>query len=194
MVARGRDLTGEWLALLGLAAWGLLLVAGGGPVGPALAAFGLGVLAAVGLATAYHRAAGLLRARRFRSVERDALLVAADEVRTLAPGLALSLEAIGAPDGTPGRCSLGQTARALRREGVTLVVEHDREVDVPYLAVALEGLIGRGDAEILVRRDCVEVRGGAPAPLAIAVARAVAQRAGGELLVCGETRTILTLR
>jgi hypothetical protein len=126
--------------------------------------------------------------RRSRRVQRDAMIAAVDAV----------LDAIGARADAPGRCSVAQTARGLRRDGVHLSVEHDRTVDVPYLDVALGGLIesAGGKVDVRVRDACVEVRGDGDGfdPLALAIARAVARRAGGELLVCEGTRAILTLR
>lgn len=58
-----REVPSTWLAAGGVVALGLLLIAGGGPLRPALTTFGVGLLAALGLAW-LHGAAARYRTRR----------------------------------------------------------------------------------------------------------------------------------
>jgi uncharacterized membrane protein len=58
-----REVPAPWVAAAAVVALGLLLFAGGGPLRPALATFGLGALAALAL-TWLHGAAARHRARR----------------------------------------------------------------------------------------------------------------------------------
>ena len=203
-----REVPAPWLAAGAVVALGLLLIAGGGPLRPSLATFGLGLLAALGL-TWLHGAAARWRARRRAEVAHAAVmregmarLQAQPDADLLA---ALSALAGAEPPGPPR--SLAASARSAaadvrtdagaRDVRVVVAVEQDTPVRAAGLEPALRGLLRhavsaspRGSTiTAAIRRGRVELRDAAASadPFAADLARALAHRAGGELHIFART-------
>jgi hypothetical protein len=180
---------GAFLAAALLAALGLLLIAGGGPLGPALATFALGVLAVA--------AAAFVRATFLRYRRRGAMQAAERVALDAAAALPDAPPVLRALTGELEPVSLGAVARTVAaRTGARLVVERDAQVRAAELEAALVALVGAadGDPSLAVRGTRVELRGdvseeGLPA----AFARVVAQRGGGDLHVL-DGLAVLTFR
>jgi hypothetical protein len=205
-----REVPAPWLAAVAVVALGLLLIAGGGPLRPALGTFGLGALAAIAL-TWLHGALARHRARRRAEAAHAAVLregvarlrgssptIDADELLAALAALTGS-----EPPGPPR--SLAALARsaaaAVRAEdgdvALVVAVEQDTPVCAAGLEPALRGLLRHAAGSsppgstltAAIRRGRIELRDCAPAgdPFAADLARAVARRAGGELHVFART-------
>jgi hypothetical protein len=161
-----REVPSTWLAGGGVVALGLLLIAGGGPLRPALATFGLGTLAALGLAWLHGAAARHLARRRAEAadtaVKRECVVRLRDAADTPPGGAAPSVSVrtsellaalaalVGAdPPGGPG--SLAALTRgavaSVRPEAdgrdvqLIVAVGEDTAVDAPGLDPALRALL-----------------------------------------------------
>jgi hypothetical protein len=207
-----REVPSTWLAGGALVALGLLLIAGGGPLRPALATFGIGVVAAVGLAW-LHGASARYRGRRraeaaYTAVMREGiarLRAAPEPLSGEAGDLLAGLAALAGaePSGAP------RSLAALTREAAAAVrpvadggdvrlivaVGEDTAVSGGGLEPALRGLLRRATnasppgstVTAAIRSGRVEIRDDAPPesgdPFAAELAQAVANRAGGDLHV-----------
>ena len=203
-----REVPAPWLAAGAVVALGLLLIAGGGPLRPALATFGLGLLVALAL-TWLHGAAARWRARRRAEVAHAAVMREGMARLRAEPDddLLAALAALGGaePPGPPQ--SLAATARSAvadvraaagaRDVRVVVAVEQDTPVHAAGVGPALRALLRhavsgspRGSTvTAAIRRGRVELRDAAPPadPFAADLARALAHRAGGELHVFART-------
>jgi signal transduction histidine kinase len=203
---RPRELPDALPAAAALVAFGLLLVAGGGPLRPALATFALataGVLAALWLRGAV---AGNRARRRAEAVHAAVVAEAVGRLRAdlqdhRAGDLAAALEALVGGAAAPGsvaavaRAAAAATRSEARDVPVIVSVAEDMTVAAPGLDQALGGLLRRAVAAapagstvtVAVGGGRVEVRDeGAPGgadPFAVDLARALARRAGGDLHV-----------
>ena len=181
----GADAPIGWLAAGGVVALGLLLIAGDGPLRPALATFGLGILLAVGLTWGY--GAAQRRLARRRAAAGDAVVVR-EAIARLRRGLeagdgaelhelAASLDAIaGTADPGPPQslAALARAAAAAVRRGadardvrVVVAVADDTSVRGPGLELALAALLRRAIASApagstVTRRDPARPRGDPP--------------------------------
>lgn len=203
----------SWLAAAAVVVLGLLLIAGGGPLRPALATFGMGALAAL-ILTWLHGAAARWRARRraelaHAAVMREGLARLRDAVADdLDPAdLLAALAALSGADALAAPRSLAAAARAAaaaaradadaRDVRLLVAVDRDTPVRVAGLEPALRGLLRRAAAgsprgstvTAAVRRGRIELRdAAAPADcFAADLARAIANRAGGDLHVFART-------
>jgi signal transduction histidine kinase len=188
-----REVPSTWLAAGGVVALGLLLIAGGGPLRPALATFGIGVVAALALAW-FHGAAARYRARR-RAEAADAavlrecvarLRAAADggagaQVSVRTSELLAALAALVGADQPRASASLAALSRgaaaAVRPEAddrdvrLIVAVGQDTTVDGAGLDPALRGLLRSAAAAsppgstvtVSLRSGRVEIRDDAPA-------------------------------
>jgi len=185
-----REIPVTWLSGAGLVALGVLLIAGDGPLEPALATFALGLVAALAL-TWLHGATSRYRVRRRAEAEHAIVLhegiarlrrgLAADrpdaaELHELAAALAA---VAGAPEPGPARSLAGlvRAAAALARpvaeaRDVRLIVAVDDDAPVrgSGLELALGGLLRRAaqtappgtDVIAAIRSGRVEIRDAAP--------------------------------
>ena len=219
----GADAPIGWLAAGGVVALGLLLIAGDGPLRPALATFGLGVLVAVGLTWGYGAASRRLARRRAppatpRSCARRSRGSGAGWRRATARSCASSrptLDAIaGTADPGPPRslAALARAAAAAVRPGadardvrVVVAVADDTSVRGAGLELALAALLRRAIASApagstvtaAIRLGRAEIRhAGARLPgddFPSELARAVAHRAGGDIHVLDGAEGTLTV-
>ena len=194
-VRADRSRLGAILGAAVLVTLGLLLLAGSGPLGPALATFAIGVVAVLAVSFAWRLAARHRRRAALQEAARVAIDAAAAE-----PGASPVLRALSIVPTQP--VELGAAARrvvgAARAGGadVSLVVERDARVWASELEPALAALVGSagGSVSVAVRGSRVELRADVPEHgLPAALARVVAQRAGGDLHVLGGL-TVLTFR
>jgi hypothetical protein len=208
-----REVPTTWLAAGAVVALGLLLIAGGGPLRPALATFGIGLVVALTLAWLHGAVARHRARRRAESAHAAVMREGMARLRTAgaeAPDLEASdlLAALAALAGadTPGPPrSLAALARAAAAEarshadarGVRLIVAvgEDTTVRGAGLEPALRGLLMRAattapagsTVTAAIRSGRVEIRDeaapGGGDAFPADLARAVAHRAGGELHV-----------
>jgi hypothetical protein len=203
-----REVPAPWLAAGAVVALGLLLIAGGGPLRPSLATFGIGLLAALGL-TWLHGAAARWRARRRAEVAHAAVMregmsrlrAHPDDDLLAALAALCGAEAPGPPRSlaASARSAVAEIRAAAGARDVRLVVavEQDTPVRVAGLEPALRSLLRHAaDASApgstvtaAIRRGRVELTDAAPPahPFAADLARAIAHRAGGELHVFART-------
>jgi len=219
----GADAPIGWLAAGGVVALGLLLIAGDGPLRPALATFGLGILLAVGLTWGY--GAAQRRLARRRAAAGDAVVVR-EAIARLRRGLeagdgvemhelAATLDAIaGTADPGPPRslAALARGAAAAVRRGadardvrVVVAVADDTSVRGAGLELAVAALLRRAIASApagstvtaAIRLGRAEIRHeGARLPgddFPSELARAVAHRAGGDVHVLDGAEGTLTV-
>jgi len=195
-VRADRSRLGAVLGAAVLVTLGLLLLAGSGPLGPALATFAIGVVLVLLCALAWHGAARRRRRLALQEAARVAIDAAAAEPG--APPVLRALSSTRPSEPVP----LGAAARRVvagAREGgadVSLVIERDARVWASELEPALAALVGaaEGAVSVAVRGARVELRADVPDHgLPAALARVVAQRAGGDLHVLGGL-TVLTFR
>jgi hypothetical protein len=203
-----REVPAPWVAAGAVAVLGLLLIAGGGPLRPALATFGIGVLAALTL-TWLHGAAARWRARRRAEIAHGAVMrEGMRRLRAAQPGgssdelLSVLAALAGAEDPGPPRSLAAATRSAVarvradagaREVQLMVAVDRDTRVRVAGLEPALRGLLRHAASasppgSTVTAAICsgrVELRDAAPPadPFAADLARAIAQRAGGELHV-----------
>jgi hypothetical protein len=186
-------------AVAALAALGLLLVAGGGPLGPALATFAIGVTGVV--AAVWLRGLVVRRRARRRAEASHAALIAGTAARLRdALGdheLVVALDVLTGGYPGPPR-SLAAVAREMggqmRAAGVPVAVAVDDDAKVAGLDTAVRALVRRAAAvapeqsaiAVAVTTGRVEVRDeGATALDGFdgELARALARRAGGDVHV-----------
>jgi hypothetical protein len=182
-----------WPAAAVIAALGLLLLAGGGPIRGALATFALGTAGVIG-AVWLRGAVARHRARRRAEANQAALIAGtASRLRTAVGDheLAVALDVLtGGPLGPPR--SIAATARevaaATRAAGVPVVLAVDDDATVAGLDGAIRALVRRAAAQgavaVAVTTGRVEVRDEGAASVAGydgELARGLARRAGADL-------------
>ena len=151
-----REVPSTWLAAGGVVALGLLLIAGGGPLRPALATFGFGVLAALGLAWLHGAAARHLARRRAEAADAAVLRecvarlrVAADPAWDGAAGEVVSvrtdelLAALAALVGAEASAAPSSLA-ALTRAAAAAVRQDAERRDVRLIVAVGEDSVVRG--------------------------------------------------
>jgi hypothetical protein len=148
---RAHEVPDVWPAAAVVAALGILLLAGGGPLRPALATFAIGTAAVVG-ALWLRGAVARHRARRRAEAAHAALIAAAASRLRDAVGdheLAVALDVLtGGPLG-PARSVAAiarEVAATTRSAGVPVVVAVDHDVRAPGLDGALHALVRRAVA------------------------------------------------
>jgi hypothetical protein len=195
---RPLEVPDSWPAAAVLAALGLLLVAGGGPLRPALATFALGVTGV--LAALWLRGA---LARRRAEAAHDAVVAetAARLQGAVDHPLASALAAlVGRTDDPPRSVAAvaREVAAAARSDDVPVIVSVGADATVAGIDQALHLLVRRAAATgssvaVGVAGGRVEIRpAGAGDPYAVDLARALARRAGGDVHELG-TLTVLEL-
>jgi signal transduction histidine kinase len=187
-----REVPVAWLSAAALAVLGLLLIAGGGPLRPALATFGLGALAVTWLHAVAARRRGRRRAERVHAaVMREGLARLRDAHGPDAGGLAgaagrdghdllAALAALSGADAPGAPRSLAAAVRAAaatarpdaeaRDVRLLIAVDQDTRVRVAGLEPALRGLLRHAAAAsppgatvtVAVRPGRVELRAAAP--------------------------------
>jgi hypothetical protein len=203
-----REVPATWLAAGALVALGLLLIAGGAPLRPALATFGLGVIAATTLAWLH---GAVVRHRARRRAEAAHAAVMREGLSRLRAGikpadeLVAALAALAGADAHASSCSLAALTRAAaaavrqaadaRDVRLIVAVGEDTIVGGAGVEPALRGLLRRAvtatppgsTVTAAIRSGRVEIRDDAPPDagdaFAAELARAVAHRAGGDLHV-----------
>jgi hypothetical protein len=182
-----------WPAAAVVVALGLLLLAGGGPLGSALATFALGTAGVIG-AMWLRGAVARHRARRRAEANQAALIAGAASRLRRAVGdheLAVALDVLtGGPLGPPR--SVAATARevaaATRSAGVPVTLAVDQDTRVAGLDGAIRALVRRAAAHgavgMAVTSGRIEVRDEGSAAVSGfdgELARGLARRAGGDV-------------
>jgi hypothetical protein len=182
-----------WPAAAVVVALGLLLLAGGGPLGSALATFAIGTAGVIG-AVWLRGAVARHRARRRAEANQAALIAGAASRLRRAVGdheLAVALDVLtGGPLGPPR--SVAATARevaaATRSAGVPVTLAVDQDTSVAGLDGAIRALVRRAAANgavgMAVTSGRIEVRDEGSAAVTGfegELARGLARRAGGDV-------------
>jgi hypothetical protein len=182
-----------WPAAAVVVALGLLLLAGGGPLGSALATFAIGTAGVIG-AVWLRGAVARHRARRRAEATQAALIAGtASRLRTAIGDheLAVALDVLtGGPLGPPR--SVGAIARevaaAMRSTGVPVTLAVDDDAKVAGVDGAIRALVRRAAAHgvvgMAVTTGRIEIRDEGSAAVTGfdgELARGLARRAGGEV-------------
>ena len=182
-----------WPAAAVVVALGLLLLAGGGPLGSALATFAIGTAGVIG-AVWLRGAVARHRARRRAEANQAALIACAASRLRRAVGdheLAVALDVLtGGPLGPPR--SVAATARevaaATRSAGVPVTLAVDQDTSAAGLDGAIRALVRRAAAQcavgMAVTTGRIEVRDEGSAAVTGfdgELARGLARRAGGDV-------------
>lgn len=182
-----------WPAAAVVVALGLLLLAGGGPLGSALATFAIGTAGVIG-AVWLRGAVARHRARRRAEANQAALIAGAASRLRRAVGdheLAVALDVLtGGPLGPPR--SVAATARevagATRAAGVPVTLSVDQDTTVAGLEGAIRALVRRAAAHgavgMAVTTGRIEIRDEGSAAVTGFdgdLARGLARRAGGDV-------------